>query len=141
MTAAWPAFAPFAIAPFVAVITELSPLCASACCPASDFDADACTCPSAAWPEPTAFVTAPAAWVASESICDCACGSVDLMLCAASLPLASNVWPILSPWPLTPETTPAPWLWTLPAVSPETLDATFALPSWAASFEPPPPPD
>ena len=30
---------------------------------------------------------------------------------------------------------------TLPAVSPETLEATFALPSCAASLAPPPPPD
>ena len=41
----------------------------------------------------------------------------------------------------TPETTCAPCDVTLPAVSPETLEATFALPSAAASLTPPPPPD
>ncbi len=47
LTAAWPAFAPFAIAPLVALTTELSPPCASDCWEASDFEADAWTCPSA----------------------------------------------------------------------------------------------
>ena len=60
---------------------------------------------------------------------------------AASLPLAWNAEPTFPPWLLTPETTCPPWDLTFPDVSPETLDATFALPSAAASFAPPPPPD
>src|SRR4051794_9196796 len=63
------------------------------------------------------------------------------MLCAASRPLARKVVPIFAPWLLTPPTTCAPCSLTLPAVSPETLEATFALPSAAASLTPPPPPD
>ena len=74
-------------------------------------------------------------------IADIAPGSVDLIACAASRPLAWNVEPIFEPWLLTPETTCEPCSLTLPAVSPETLDATFALPSAAASLTPPPPPD
>ena len=70
-----------------------------------------------------------------------ASGSVCLIAVAASLPLAWNAEPTFPPWLLTPETTCPPWDLTFPDVSPETLDATFALPSAAASFAPPPPPD
>ena len=89
----------------------------------------------------TPFCTALLACVVICWICEIAPGSVLLIAVAASLPLAWNAEPILPPWLRTPETTCPPCEVTLPLVSPETLDATFAPPSCAASFGPPPEPD
>ena len=117
------------------------PFCAPACWAPRAFVVWPWTCVSEVWPLETPFLTADVADVLTALIADIAPGSVCLIACEASRPLAWKVEPIFEPWLLTPETTWAPCSLTLPAVSPETLDATFALPSAAASLTPPPPPD
>ena len=133
--------APLASADLVDATVEEICLVAAPCWVESEAEVCDWTWPSALWPELTPLATALLACEAIDVMFDIAPGSVDLIAVAASLPLASKAEPTLPPWLWTPETTCPPWDWTLPAVSPETLEATFALPSAAASLAPPPPPD
>ncbi len=137
-TAWWPTFAPWLRAAFVVETVPAIWLVAAPCCALSDLLACAWTEASALWPELTPFWTAVVACLAIAVIDWTAPGSVDLIAVAPSLPFASKAGPILAPSLATPCTTGAPCERTLPDVSPETLEATFASPSCAAWLGPPP---
>jgi hypothetical protein len=136
--------APLPICAMLALVDATAvemPLVAPDCWALRDFVVWPWTCVSEDWPLETPFLTADVAEVLTALMADIAPGRVCLIAWEASRPLAWKVEPIFEPWLLTPETTWAPCSLTLPAVSPETLEATFALPSAAASLTPPPPPD
>ena len=99
------------------------------------------TCARPFWPPAMPFWTAPVAIFAICWTFEIASGVVDLIAVAASRPFSWNAWPTFAPSDDTPQTTGAPSERTLPDVSPPTFEATFALPSAAASLTPPPPPD
>src|SRR4051794_16311323 len=92
------------------------------------------------WPPATADLTPDLACEPTLPMPEIASGRTCLMPCAASWPFWVNAWPTFEPSDWMPETAWPPCELTLPDVSPETLEATLALPSAAASLTPPPEP-